>query len=341
MTSPNAVLDCLDGFRRSKTLFAALSLGIFDRLEAQPQSASELAPKIATDPSALERLLEACASLGFVDRISRESASEAAFRNTPAASAYLVTASPASVAGYIRYSNDVLYPMWGHLEDAVREGTDRWQQTFQLSASALFDRFFSTDEAMQTFLMGMHGFGMLSSPAVVRAFDLSRFQRMVDLGGATGHLLTAACAQYPQLHGILFDLPKVIAFAETRLAGSPVRDRVRCVAGDFFEDALPVSDLYALGRILHDWAPSKIDRLLARIFATLPEGGALLISEKLLDDDRLGPVGVHMQSLNMLVVTEGRERSLPEFRDLLLRAGFSQVDGVRTGQPLDAILAIK
>ncbi len=337
MTPPNPapVLECLDGFRRSKTLFAALSLGIFDRLADGPRTAAELAGPMHADPSAVERLLQACVSLGFLEPRGE------GFGNSATASVYLVHGSPDSLAGYIQYSNDFLYPMWGHLEDAVREGTHRWQQTFQLSAGALFDRFFHTDDAMRTFLMGMHGFGMLSSPAVVRAFDLSRFERMVDLGGATGHLVAAACARYPRLHGILFELPRVVEFAETMLAGSEVRGRVRCVAGDFFEDSLPLSDLYALGRILHDWAPDRIRRLLARILEQLPDGGALLLAEKLLDDDRLGPATVHLQSLNMLVVTEGRERSLPEYRELLMEAGFSSVEGVRTGKPLDAILAVK
>jgi acetylserotonin N-methyltransferase len=143
------------------------------------------------------------------------------------------------------------------------------------------------------------------------------------------------------MHGILFDLPPVVKFADSLLVDSPLRNRVRCVAGNFFDDPLPPSDLYALGRILHDWSAEKIDRLLIRIIDELPDGGGLLIAEKLLDDDRLGPVTVHMQSLNMLVVTEGRERSLPEYRELLTRAGFSSVEGVRTGQPLDAILALK
>ena len=335
MTNPQPVLECLDGFRRSQTLFAALKLGIFDLLVAGPRTAADLAASVSGTAGSVERLLEACASLGFIEKHGE------LFGNSTAAAAYLVKSSPDSLAGYIQYSNDVLYPMWGHLDDAVREGSDRWQQTFQLSSADLFDRFFHTPEAMRTFLMGMHGFGMLSSPAVVRAFDLSRFQRMVDLGGATGHLLIAACSHYPRMHGILFDLPRVVEFAETLLADSPVRGRIHAMAGNFFEDPLPLSDLYALGRILHDWAPPKIDRLLARILDRLPDGGGLLIAEKLLDDDRLGPASVHMQSLNMLVVTEGRERSLPEFRSILLRAGFSSVEGVRTGQPLDAILAIK
>ncbi len=111
--------------------------------------------------------------------------------------------------------------------------------------------------------------------------------------------------------------------------------------GDFFADPLPPADLYGLGRILHDWNEEKIHRLLVKIRAALPANGALLVGEKLLDDDKLGPVPGQMQSLNMLVCTEGRERSLPEYRALLEAAGFRSVEGRRTGTPLDAILAVK
>ena len=94
--------------------------------------------------------------------------------------------------------------MWAHLEDAVREGSNRWKQTFG-SAGPLFESFFPTEAKMRTFIMGMHGFGVLSSPAVVRAFDLSGFRTIADLGGATGHLTIAACECYPQLRGVVFD----------------------------------------------------------------------------------------------------------------------------------------
>jgi acetylserotonin N-methyltransferase len=117
--------------------------------------------------------------------------------------------------------------------------------------------------------------------------------------------------------------------------------RVELIPGDFFNDELPPADLYSLGRILHDWSEEKIRRLLARIHAALPAGGGLLIAEMLLYDDLSGPVSAHMQSLNMLVNTEGRERSFEQYADLLTEAGFSEMKGHRTGAPLDAILAVK
>jgi acetylserotonin N-methyltransferase len=114
---------------------------------------------------------------------------------------------------------------------------------------------------------------------------------------------------------------------------------VELVAGDFFNDPLPAADIYAVGRILHDWGEEKIRKLLARIYAALPTGGALLIAERLLHEDRRGPVSTHMQSLNMLVCTEGRERTLSEYSALLRDAGFENVQARVTGAPLDAVMA--
>ena len=118
-------------------------------------------------------------------------------------------------------------------------------------------------------------------------------------------------------------------------------DRVEFVAGDFFADPLPEGDVFALGRILHDWGEKKILRLLGRIHHRLPQGGAVLIAEKLLLDDKTGPGWAQMQDLNMLVCTEGKERTLVEYEGLLQRVGFGEVLGCRTASPLDAVLAFK
>lgn len=273
--------------------------------------------------------MDACVALGLLEKRGEE------YVNTPVADEYLRRSSPHTLAGYIRYSNAALYPMWAHLEDALREGTHRWTQTFGGTGS-LFSHFFKTESTKRDFLMGMHGFGMLSSPKVAAAFDLSRFRRIVDLGGATGHLALAAKDRYPELQVALFDLPEVIEFSK-----GLVGDRAECITGDFFKDPLPPTDLYSIGRILHDWSEDKIRLLLKRIYDALPAGGALLIAERLIDEDRRGPIGAHMQSLNMLVCTEGRERTLSEYTSLLLDAGFKTVRGQVTGTPLDAVLAEK
>ena len=331
---PSVVLDLLEAFRRSKAMFAAISLGVFDALAVSPKSLSDLAQQIQANPDALGRLLDACVGLQLLDKRDDQ------YENTPVATAYLSKTSPHRLTGYITHSNDVFWKLWGNLEDAVREGTHRWQQTFGLEGD-IFAHFFKSEEAKRTFLMGMHGMGMLSSPRVVEMFDLSRFKHLVDLGGATGHLTIEAVRRYPTLRGTIFDLPPVVAVAREFIDRSPDKARLGAVAGDFFKDPLPEADLFALGRILHDWSAEKIKALLSKICARLPSGGGLLIAERLLNDEKTGPLKGQLQSLNMLVCTEGKERNAAEYRAILLEAGFAEVQSRATGSVVDAILATK
>lgn len=333
-SDPAPVLDLIESFRRSKVMFTAASLGVFDRLSGVGATAEELAAELGLDAGALARLLDGCAALGLLERCGDT------YINAAVADDYLRRGAVGSLAGYVLYSDQVLYRLWGHLDDALREGSHRWTQTFGWEGS-IFDHFFRTPEARETFLDGMHGFGLLSSPAVVRVFNLGRFRHIVDLGGGTGHLAIAACERYGHMTGTVFDLPAALGSARKHVEASRAAARLRLEAGDFFTDPLPAADLYALGRILHDWREEKIRLLLGRIHAALPAGGGLLIAETLLDDDGPGPVHARMQSLNMLVCTEGRERSPREYAALLESCGFEAVEARRTGAPLDAILAIR
>ena len=334
LPNPTPVLDLIQAFRRSKTMFTAVSLGIFDRLGDGAADAETLARELAANSDALQRLLDACVSLGLLEKAG------SVYSNSPVAKTYLTRSSPHTLTGYILYSDRALYPLWANLEAAIREGANRWEQTFGGKAS-IFEHFFRTQEARQDFLSGVNGFGQLSSPAVIAAFDLSRFRRLVDLGGGTGHLALTACACYPQLQGAVFDLPAGMSTAREYVGRKSLGVRLDLIEGDFFTDPLPEADLFALGRILHDWSEDKIRTLLRKVWERLPSGGALLIAEKLLNDNKTGPLPALMQSLSMLVCTEGKERTLAEYTALLREAGFAQIEGKVTSAPLDAILAVK
>src|SRR5262245_14876636 len=107
---PAIVLDLITAFRRSKILFAAVALGVFDALEAGPRTGPELARTLETDGGALERLLHTCVGLGLLQRDGPR------FRNTPPAAAFLTRSSPSRLTGYIHFSNDVMWRLWEHLE---------------------------------------------------------------------------------------------------------------------------------------------------------------------------------------------------------------------------------
>jgi acetylserotonin N-methyltransferase len=324
--TPHIVPDLIEAFRRSKTMFAALELGVF---EATPTTAAAFAARAGADGRAVELLLDACVALGLLTK------ADGVYGNTEEAERYLKRDSPDTLAGYTLYSSNVLWKLWDHLPDAVREGTHRWPQAFGMQGP-IFSHFFNTDEAMRTFLTGLHGFGMLSSPQAIAAHELSGVRHFVDLGGGTGHLALAFLDRYPGARATVFDLPQVVPLTREITGG-----RVATMAGDFFADTLPEADCYAVARILHDWSEPKIHALLAKIYAALPEGGLLLICEMLVNEARTGPTRALMQSLNMLTCTEGQERTAAEYDALCKAAGFRETRAVVTGAPVDAVLAVK
>lgn len=328
------VLNLADGFRAFKAVFTAVSLGVFDQLHRQPASCESLAETLGCNAGALERILGVCTGLRLLKR------SGGLCYNLPVATRFLRMASPETLSGYLLYSDRISFRLWRHLEDAVREGTHRWEQEFGFT-EGIFDHLFATERDKQTFLAGMHGHGLLSSPAVVAAFDLGRFRHMADLGGATGHLAIAACRRYPELRATVFDLATVTPTARRYVELAGLQDRIGVQSGDFFTDALPEADLYSAGRVLHDWSEDKVRFLLGKICDRLPTGGGLLICERLLNEERDGPVTTYLQSLNMLLCTEGKERSASEYESLAREAGFSAFEYRTTGQPVDAMLAVK
>ena len=330
---PSPVLELLSAFRKSKVLFAACELGVFESLQSGPQSASALAVQLKCDADALQRLLGAAAMLGLLSQ------SDAGFANTPAATAYLTIDSPRRMLGYINYSSAVLWKMWDNLPGAIVEGTHRWKQTYGTDGP-IFSHFFRTDWQRREFIQGMHSYGLISSPKVVDAVALGRFNTFADLGGATGHLTVAACRRWPNLRGVVFDLNEVIPITKEFIPAD-VADRIDIIGGDFFADELPKADVYALGRIIHDWSEPKIKLLLAKILAALPSGGAVFIAEKVLDDAKTGPEWAVLQHLNMLTVAEGKERTEGEYAELLSKAGFTEVRCVRTDSPLDVVMGVK
>jgi acetylserotonin N-methyltransferase len=331
----SGIVELLDGFKASKAMFTAVSLGIFDRLHGAPASCSELASDLDCAEHALERLLGFCAAKELIvqDAAGRWS-------NTPASERYLRIESPDTLAGYVLCADRMQFRLWAHLEDAIREGSNRWEQEFGRK-DGVFDHFFKTQEDKEIFLRGMNGFGRISSPLAVAAFDLSGYQRMADLGGATGHLVIAACRRYPQMSACVFDLPSVTPVARRAIAEEGLTERIATVDGDFFKDSLPEADIYCFGRILHDWSDEQVRILLKKTYDSLPAGGAVIICEHILNERKDGPATALLQSMNMLVVAEGRERSASEYEALVRKAGFSDFQFRVTGGPVDAMLAVK
>nr|XP_033805939.1 acetylserotonin O-methyltransferase [Geotrypetes seraphini] len=337
---PKTLLEYKDGFLVSKTMFTACELGVFDLLleSEEPLSSAAIAQHVGSSVDGMERLLSACVGLKLLKAELKNE--EAFYRNTELSSLYLTKSSPKSLHHMMIYSSQTLYRCWLYLADAVREGKNQFEKAFGISPKNIFEGLYRSEEEMIKFMHLMNSVWTLCSRDVMKLFDLSPFTTVCDLGGCSGALAKECISVYPESTVIIYDLPKVVETAKKHFV-SPDEHRIGFQEGDFFEDSIPEADLYILARIIHDWTEKKCLQLLEKVYTACKPGGAILLVEVLLNDDGSGPVTSQLYSLNMLVQTEGRERTSAEYSKLLTAVGFQEIQVRTTGKTYDAILGLK
>ncbi|XP_030642903.1 acetylserotonin O-methyltransferase [Chanos chanos] len=339
-TYPRKILEYMEGFLVSKTLFSACELGVFDHLHAseRPLSAVEVAQDLGTSVDGTERLLSACVGLELLKAQTTDG--QVLYSNTDMSRIFLTKRSPQSLYHSIQYNSNTIYLCWHYLTDAVRQGKNQYEKAFGVSSKDLFEALYRSDEEMVKFMHLMNSIWNICGKDVVTAFDLSPFKTIYDLGGCSGALAKQCTAAYAGSTVTIFDLPKVVRMSRQHFV-SAEDERILFHEGDFFKDLLPEADLYILARILHDWTDQRSVELLTKVYQSCRQGGGVLLVEALLNEDNSGPLTAQLYSLNMLVQTEGRERKGSEYVGLLTSAGFTDVQLQRTGKIYDAILARK
>ncbi|XP_058478508.1 acetylserotonin O-methyltransferase [Solea solea] len=337
---PRKIMEYMEGFLISKTMFTSCELGVYDVLlgAGRPLSAEEISQAIGASLDGTERLLAACTGLQLLS--THKDDGRVLYSNTDQASVYLTRSSPLSLLQSIQYNSRTIYLCWHHLTDAVREGRNQYERAFGVSSKDLFEALYRCDEEMVKFMQLMNSIWNICGKDVVRAFDLSPFKAICDLGGCSGALAKQCTSSYPECTVTIFDLPKVVRMSREHFV-SEADLRISFHQGDFFKDPLPQADLYILARILHDWTDERCIELLSRIYEACNPGGGVLLVEALLHDDGSGPLTVQLYSLNMLVQTEGRERTAPQYSALLAAAGFTNIQHRLTGKIYDAVLGHK
>ncbi|XP_038862467.1 acetylserotonin O-methyltransferase-like [Salvelinus namaycush] len=311
--------------QRCLTLFTACELGVFDLLASSqhPLSLEEVALGIRASQDGTERLLAALM-----------------YSNTEQSSVYLTQSSPVSLTQSIHYSSKTIYLCWHYLTDAVREGSNQYEKAFGVKSEHLFEALYRSEEEMVKFMQLMNSIWNICGRDVVTAFNLSPFTTIYDLGGCSGALAKQCVLVYPECTVTIFDLPKVVKTSREHFVTDD-NQRVSFHEGDFFKDALPDADLYILARILHDWTDVRSIELLTKVYRACRPGGGVLVVEALLCEDGSGPLTAQLYSLNMLVQTEGKERTAAEYTALLTAAGFQNIQVERTGKIYDAVLGRK
>jgi hypothetical protein len=225
------------------------------------------------------------------------------YSNTRETDFFLDRSKPSYVGGILEMANSRLYRFWGSFTEAMRTGLP--QNEGKNGGDDFFADLYSTPEKLEGFLKGMTGISLPSANAIAAKFPWSRYETFADIGSAQGAVPVQVALANPHLRGIGYDLAPVQPVFERYVKANGVADRVRFQRGDFFKEPLPSVDVLVMGRILHDWNLEQKKMLIKKAYNALPEGGAFIVYEALIDDDRRKNAFGLLVSLTMLIETPG------------------------------------
>ena len=292
--TPDHILQIGIGFWASKTLLSAVELGVFSALASGPADLATLQNKLGLHPRAARDFLDALVALKLLDR------HDGRYSNTPETELFLDRAKPSYLGGLLEMANARLYGFWGSLTEALRTGE---HQNEAKHGADVFGATFADPQRLRGFLAAMSAVSAGPAKAIAAKFDWSKYKTVMDLGAAQGMVPVTLLRAHPHLSGLGFDLPQVKPAFEAFAAQNGLADRLRFVAGDFFKDELPRADVVVMGHILHDWGLPEKKALLAKVFAALPAGGAVVVYDAVIDDERKENAFGLLMSLNMLIET--------------------------------------
>ncbi|MEP6921295.1 MAG: methyltransferase [bacterium] len=295
--TPDKIMQLGFAFWGSKTLLSAIELGVFTELSAAPMNAEQLTTKLQLHPRAARDFFDALVSLGMLERTER------VYRNAPESEQFLVRNTINYIGGILEMSNERLYPFWGSLTDGLKTGLP--QNEVKTGGPGLFETLYGDPERLRLFLGAMTGLSMGASLGIAAKFPWRDYKTVVDVGGAQGGLLVQLCLAHAHLTGVNFDLSVVKPVFEEYVAVNGLTNRLSFQVGDFFNDQLPSADVMTMGHVLHDWNLEQKRMLLEKAYQALPSGGALIVFESLIDDDRRMNTFGLLMSLNMLIETPG------------------------------------
>ncbi|WP_166141247.1 methyltransferase [Methylosinus sp. RM1] len=294
--SPEKILGLGLGFWNSKALLSAVELGLFTVLAEGPADAETLRVRLGLHERSARDFFDALVALGMLER------ENGLYRNTAETDLFLDRAKPSYVGQILEMSNLRLFSSWNRLTEALRTGA---AQSENAAEGDFFGALYADPEKLRGFLTAMSGISAGPAQAIAAKFPWRDYKTFVDVGCAQGMVPVTVARAHPHLTGGGFDLPQVQPVFDDFIAQNGLSDRLRFYPGDFFEDALPKVDVIVMGHILHDWNLEEKRLLLAKAYEALPKGGALIVYEALIDDERKTNAFGLLMSLNMLIETPG------------------------------------
>lgn len=332
------ILEMGYGFCRAKVVLTAVEFEVFTILGDRSMTAEELGATIGLHPRTVWDFFDTLVALGLLERDG--DGREARYRNTEVTGRYLHKGCPDYVGSILEYCNDRTYKAWGELGSALKTGRapngDRCGQT------SIFDILYKDPKQTERFMDAMGVMSRRNFEAFLDKFDLSRYRRLCDVGGATGLLSRLAVRRHPHLRCISFDLPEVEPIVRNAVDADGLSDRIEIASGNFFHDPLPSADIVTMGMILHDWGLEEKKHLVRSAYAALRPGGAFVAIENLIDEARRENVSGLIMSLNMLVeFGDAFDFTGADFWDWCREAGFKRHEIVPLTGASSAAVAYK
>ncbi|HEX6391355.1 MAG TPA: methyltransferase [Solirubrobacteraceae bacterium] len=335
---PAHILQVGMGFWASKTLLSAVELELFTQLGDDALTGAELEERLGLHPRATFDFLDTLVALGFLDR--EGDGSDGRYSNTADTAAFLDKNSPMYVGGLLEMLNARLYGFWGDLTEALQTGKP--QTEVKHTGTPVFEELYREPARLEQFMGAMAGISAGNCHALAATFDFSRYETLCDVGGATGQLSTIVAARHPHLRCTSYDLPPVAPIAEKAVAAAGMSDRVSVASGDFFAEPLPKADVITMGLILHDWNLDGKMHLIRAAYDALPDGGAFIVVENLIDDARRENAVGLMMSLNMLIeFGDAFDYTGADFAGWCKEVGFRDVEITPLAGPSSAGIAYK
>lgn len=321
--NPSRIMQVGMGFYASKTLLSAVELQLFTKLGTEAMTGEQIGELLKLHPRAIYDFLDTLVALGFLHR--NGDGRDGHYRNTAETAAFLDKRSRTYIGGILEMANVRLYRYWGDLTEALQSGQP--QNETKYTGKSMFDELYGDPAKLEQFMAAMDAVQFGNAHALAEKFDFSRYDTICDVGGATGQLCTVLAARHPHLHCISFDLPAVAPIATKTIAAAGLAHRVETASGDFFTDPLPRADVITMGNILHDWNLDRKLDLIRSAYTALPEGGAFIVIEEIIDDARRDNARGLMISLNMLIeFGDAFNFTGEDFSGWCRGVGFRQVD---------------
>ena len=324
------MLGHITGYWVSQMVFVVARLGIADVLAKGPKTPEAIAERVGAHAPFVHRVLRALAGIGVFAETPN-----GRFRLTPTAAA-LRSGVPGSLRDFaLMMVDDYNWAGWGALLHGVQTGGVAFDH---VHGQRFFDYLVAHPDKEQRFAASMASISGAENDAVARAYGYGRFGRLVDVGGAHGHLLATILRRHRRLRGVLYDQPQVVAGAAASGFLAGLDDRVEVAGGDFFASVPAGADAYIMKYIIHDWDDDRCARLLSLCRDAMAPGGRVLVVENVVEPGNR-PGWSKMLDINMLALLTGKERTKAEFRDLFARAGLRLRRVVPTASPISVLEA--